>query len=321
MSVLLNQVRDVMRIRHYSYQTEKIYIYWIKRYILFHNVTHPLEMGAKEVNDFLTRLAVFDQVSATTQNQAMFALLFLYKEVLRVDLPWLNDFTPAKRSERVPVVLTPEEAAAVLSNLHGVHWLMANLLYGAGLRLKECLRLRVKDLDFGYKQITVRDGKGGKDRFTILPEKLIEPLEKQLETVEIVHRRDCKAGLGKVELPSALGRKYPNASDEFKWQFIFPSHKLSRSPRTGNIGRHHVGESGLQKAVKRAMDAAKIEKKASCHTFRHSFATHLLQNGYDIRTVQDLLGHKEVTTTMIYTHVLQQNRLGVRSPVDLQRGN
>ena len=321
MSVLLNQIRSVLRTRHYSYQTEKIYVYWIKRYIFFHNLTHPVEMGAKEINHFLTHLAVEEKVSASTQNQAMFALLFLYKEVLCVDLPWLNDFTPAKRSVRVPVVLSPEEVATLLSNLSGVNWLMGNLLYGSGLRLRECLRLRVKDLDFGYKQIIVRDGKGGKDRFTILPEKLVEPLRKHLLTVKRLHDNDRKAGLGKVELPFALEKKYANAAIEFKWQFVFPSHKLSPDPRSGRIARHHTSASGLQKAVKRALEVSGIEKKASCHTLRHSFATHLLQHGYDIRTIQDVLGHKEITTTMIYTHVLQQNRLGVRSPVDFRAGN
>jgi integron integrase len=206
MSALLNSVRDIMRTRHYSYATEKTYIYWIKRYIFFHNIRHPLEMSADEVNQFLTHLAVSENVSATTQNKAIFALLFLYKEVLKVDLPWLNEFTPAKRSKRVPVVLTTEEVSAVLSNLQGVNWIMANLLYGAGLRLKECLRLRVKDLDFGYKQIVVRDGKGGKDRFTILPEKLIEPLKKQLERVKTFHENDLKIGFGKVEMPFALDK-------------------------------------------------------------------------------------------------------------------
>ena len=256
-------------------------------------------------------------MAANTQNQAMFALLFLYKEVLGTELDSLGGkFTTAKQSSRVPVVLTREEAAAVLSHLNGVNWLMANLLYGAGLRLKECLRLRVKDLDFGYKQIVVRNGKGGKDRFTILPEKLVEPLRKHLETVKTLHEHDLKAGLGAVLMPFAFDGKHSNAAREWKWQYVFPSHKISRDPRTGKTGRHHLSESGLQKAVKIGLNKAAVEKHASCHTLRHSFATHLLQNGSDIRTIQDLLGHKELTTTMIYTHVLQNNRLGVRSPVD-----
>jgi integron integrase len=318
MSALLNQVRDVMRFRRYSLQTEKTYIYWIKKYILFHGVRHPKEMGAAEVEAFLTYLAVEENVAATTQNQAMFALLFLYKEALGAPLESLGGkFTSAKRSTRVPVVLTREETAAVLSQLSGVNWIMANLLYGAGLRLKECLRLRVKDLDFGYQQIIVRDGKGGKDRFTILPEKLVEPLKKHLEIVKNLHENDLKAGLGETLLPFAFDRKNPNAAREWKWQYVFPSAKISRDPRTGKLGRHHLSESGLQKAVKIALRKAAIEKHASCHTLRHSFATHLLQNGSDIRTIQDLLGHKELTTTMIYTHVLQSNRLGVKSPVDV----
>jgi len=318
MSALLNQVRDVMRVRHYSLQTEKTYIYWMRKYIFFHDVRHPKEMGADEVGAFLTHLAVTENVAATTQNQAMFALLFLYKEVLGVELERLGGkFTSAKQSARVPVVLTREEAAAVLSHLNGVNWIMANLLYGAGLRLKECLRLRIKDLDFGYKQIIVRDGKGGKDRFTILPDKLVEPLQKHLETVKTQHASDLRAGLGAVLLPYAFDGKHSNAAREWKWQYVFPSHKISRDPRTGKLGRHHLSESGLQKAVKIGLNKAAVEKHASCHTLRHSFATHLLQNGSDIRTIQDLLGHKELTTTMIYTHVLQQNRLGVKSPVDV----
>ncbi len=318
MSALLNQVRDIIRTRHYSLQTEKTYIYWMKKYIYFHGVRHPKEMGANEVSAFLTHLAVNKNVAATTQNQAMFALLFLYKEALGVELEQLGGkFTSAKQTTRVPVVLTREEVAAVLSHLSGVNWIMANLLYGAGLRLKECLRLRVKDLDFGYKQITVRDGKGGKDRFTILPEKLAEPLQKHLASVKIQHENDLKAGLGAVLLPFAFDGKHSSAAREWKWQYVFPSPKISRDPRTGKLGRHHLSESGLQKAVKIGLNKAAVEKHASCHTLRHSFATHLLQNGSDIRTIQDLLGHKELTTTMIYTHVLQQNKLGVRSPLDV----
>ncbi len=318
MSQLLNQVREVMRTRHYSLQTEKTYIYWIKKYIFFHNVRHPKEMGEAEVSRFLTHLAVNENVSANTQNQAMFALLFLYKDVLALELDYLGGtFTTAKPSTRVPVVLTREEVTAVLANLKGVHWITANLLYGAGLRLKECLRLRVKDLDFGYKQIVVRDGKGAKDRFTILPEKLAAPLAVQLEKTKTLHENDLRAGFGKVWMPFALDRKYRGAAAEWKWQYVFPSPKISRDSRTGKFGRHHLSESGLQKSLKIALDKAGIEKAASCHTLRHSFATHLLENGQDIRTIQDLLGHKEITTTMIYTHVLQTNRLGVRSPLDI----
>ena len=318
MSALLNQVRDVMRTRHYSLQTEKTYIYWMKKYILFHNVRHPKEMGANEVGAFLTHLAVSENVAAATQNQAMFALLFLYQEVLGVELDRLGGkFTSAKQKLRVPVVLTREEVTAVLSHISGVNWIMANLLYGAGLRLKECLRLRVKDLDFGYRQITVREGKGGKDRFTILPNILVEPLQKHFEKVKQMHENDLQAGLGAVLMPYAFDGKHSNAAREWKWQYVFPSTKISRDPRSGNFGRHHLSESGLQKAVKTGLRKASVEKHASCHTLRHSFATHLLQNGSDIRTIQDLLGHKELSTTMIYTHVLQNNRLGVKSPVDV----
>lgn len=316
MSKLLDQVRAVMRTRHYSYQTEQTYLKWIRRYIFFHNVKHPAEMGKAEVEAFLSHLAVESNVSASTQNQALFALLFLYKEVLKTDLPWLDEFTPAKKSSRVPVVLTKEEVKLIVEHLIGTNWLIANLLYGAGLRLHEALRLRVKDLDFGFKQIVVRDGKGGKDRFTVLPKKLIEPLQKQLQYARKLHEQDLRRGLGKVNLPLALARKYPNAAAEWAWQFVFPSKSLSVDPRTGATGRQHVSASALQKVFKAALVKSRIAKNASPHTLRHSFATHLLQDGYDIRTVQELLGHKEVSTTMIYTHVLQNNRLGVRSPVD-----
>ena len=317
MSKLLDEVRGVMRVRHYSYQTEKTYIHWIKQYIFFHKVTHPKEMGATEVEAFLTHLAVERMVAASTQNQALAALLFLYREVLRIDLPWLEKFTPAKRSSHVPVVLTKDEARTILGELKGVNWLIANLLYGSGLRLSEALRLRVKNLDFGFKQIVVRDGKGGKDRFTIMPTKLIEPLQKQLLSAKKIHEMDLRCGIGHVEMPFALERKYPNANKEWAWQYVFPSKSLSINPRSGQRGRHHVSASNLQKVFKEALRKSRIAKNASPHTLRHSFATHLLQNGYDIRTIQDLLGHKELTTTMIYTHVLQQHRLGVRSPVDV----
>ncbi len=317
MSELLDNVRNVMRVRHYSYQTEKTYIHWIKQYIYFHKITHPKDMGAAEVEAFLTHLAVERTVAASTQNQALAALLFLYKEVLKVDLPWLEEFTPAKKSERVPVVLTKEEAKLIIEQFSGTNWLIANLLYGSGLRLIEALRLRVKDLDFGYRQITVRDGKGGKDRFTVMPTKLIEPLQKQLETSKKLHELDLRHGLGRVEMPFALARKYPNAESEWIWQYVFPSKSLSKHPRTGATGRHHVSPSSLQKQFKEIMRKSRIPKNASPHTLRHSFATHLLQDGYDIRTIQELLGHKELTTTMIYTHVLNQHRLGVRSPADV----
>lgn len=316
MSKLLDQTRAVMRMRHYSYKTEKIYIYWMKQYFYFHKLRHPLEMGAAEVEAFLTHLAVNQTVAASTQNQALCALLFLYREVLQVDLPWLKNFTPAKKPQRLPVVLTKEEVNLILARLSGVNWIIANLLYGSGLRLIEALRLRVKDLDFEYKQVTVRDGKGAKDRVTVLPEKLLEPLQKQLLVAQAIHEQDLKIGLGRVEMPFALARKYPNAETEWKWQYVFPSKSLSKNPRTGAPGRHHLSEASLQKPFRQVVIATKIEKMASPHTLRHSFATHLLQNGYDIRTIQELLGHKELTTTMIYTHVMLSNRLGVRSPAD-----
>ena len=273
-------------------------------------------MGAAEIEAFLSHLAVARNVSASTQNQALAALLFLYREVLGVELPWLDKFSPAKKPSRVPVVLTKEEVKTILKNLSGANWLIANLLYGAGLRLQEALRLRVKDLDFGFRQIVVRDGKGAKDRFTVLPTVLIEPLKHQLEAARKLHDEDLRRGLGRVHLPFALARKYPNAQGEWIWQYVFPSKSLSVDPRSGETGRQHVSPSSLQKPFKAALYKSRVAKNASPHTLRHSFATHLLQDGYDIRTIQDLLGHKELTTTMIYTHVLQNNRLGVRSPAD-----
>jgi len=316
MSKLLDQVRALLRTHHYSYRTEKTYIEWILQYIRFHGIKHPAEMGAAEVEAFLSHLAVERAVSASTQNQALAALLFLYKKVLNTDFPWLEKFTPAKKSSRVPVVLTKDEVKLIINQFRGTNWLIANLLYGSGLRLQEALRLRVKDLDFGFRQIVVRDGKGGKDRFTVLPTKLVEPLQKQLSAVQNLHEQDLRKGLGKVYLPFALARKYPKAETEWAWQYVFPSKSLSRDPRTGAIGRQHFSASSLQKSFKEALRKSRIPKNASPHTLRHSFATHLLQDGYDIRTIQDLLGHKEISTTMIYTHVLQNNRLGVRSPVD-----
>ena len=317
MSKLLDRVRAVLRTRHYSFRTEKTYIEWILQYIRFHNIKHPNEMGAAEIEAFLTYLAVERSVAASTQNQALAALLFLYREVLGVDLPWLEKFTPAKKSKHLPVVLTKDEVKKILGHLKGTNWLIANLLYGAGLRLQEALRLRVKDLDFGFRQIVVRDGKGAKDRFTVLPTTLIEPLQGQLKTAEKLHEHDLRLGLGKVYMPFALSRKYSKAATEWGWQYVFPSKSLSTDPRSGAIARQHVSPSSLQKVFKEAVRKSRISKNASPHSLRHSFATHLLQDGYDIRTIQDLLGHKELTTTMIYTHVLNQNRLGVRSPADV----
>lgn len=316
MPKLLDRVRSLMRTRHYSYETEKRYVYWIRHYIGFHNIRNPVEMGATEIEAFLSHLAVENRVAASTQNQALAALLFLYRDVLGVDLPWLEKFVPAKKSAHVPVVLTKEEVKQIIGELTGTNRLIANLLYGSGLRLIEALRLRVKDLDFGFKQIIVRDGKGAKDRFTVLPLQLVEPLQKQLEAARKLHEQDLRRGLGRVEMPFALERKYPNASTEWAWQYVFPSRILSVNPRSSEKGRHHVSAAGLQKPFKQAVRKSRIPKNASPHTLRHSFATHLLQDGYDIRTIQDLLGHKEISTTMIYTHVLQNNRLGVQSPLD-----
>lgn len=269
------------------------------------------------MTQFLTHLAVDRKVAASTQNQALSALLFLYREVLKRDLNGLEDIEPARRPSRLPVVLTRDEVKAVLNHISGEEWMMACLLYGAGLRLMECLRLRLKDLDFGYLQIVVRDGKGQKDRVTMLPQAMVEPLKRHLEHVRALHQQDLREGFGAVYLPDALERKYPQAAKEWGWQYVFPAKKRSIDPRSSKVRRHHYDENGLQRAVKEAVRAAGIPKPASCHSFRHSFATHLLEAGYDIRTVQELLGHKDVSTTMIYTHVMNKGGKGVRSPMDL----
>lgn len=314
---LLDQVRNAIRVKHYSYRTEESYINWIKRFIFFHNKRHPAEMGEREISQFLTHLAVNEKVSASTQNQALSAILFLYRNVLKQELAWIDDIERAKKPEKLPVVFTPDEAKAILLRLEGLTWLMASLLYGAGLRLMECVRLRVKDIDFAYNQIVLRDTKGNKDRVTMLPVSLKEPLQRHLSKVKVIHDQDLKEGFGRVYLPYALEQKYPNAAAEWGWQYVFPASKRSIDPRTGIERRHHLDESVLQRAVKQAIRKAGIAKLASCHTFRHSFATHLLENGYDIRTVQELLGHKDVRTTMIYTHVLNRGGKGVKSPIDL----
>ena len=313
---LLDLLRDAMCRKHYSYRTEQSYVHWVRRFVFFHNKRHPREMGGEEVEAFLTHLARERSVSASTQNQALAALLFLYGQVLGVRLPWMQGIERAKRPVRVPVVLTQAEVRALLSQLEGTKWLMASLLYGAGLRLRECLRLRVKDVDFGYRQIVVRDGKGGKDRVTMLPATLIEPLRNHLVRVKRRHERDLEEGYGEVELPFAIERKYPKASRDWGWQYVFPSSKLSADPRSGVIRRHHVFDSVLPRAISAAARAAGIAKPVGSHTLRHSFATHLLQGGYDIRTVQELLGHQDVSTTMVYTHVLSKGGRGVASPLD-----
>jgi len=313
---LLDQMRHVLRLKHMSIRTEEAYLSWTKRFILFHGKRHPQDMGVPEIRAFLTHLAVQDKVAASTQNGALQALLFLYRHVLRQPCPELTDLERAKRPRRVPTVLTREEAAAVLAQLTGVHRLMAGLLYGAGLRLMECLRLRVQDLDFGSHQITVRDGKGAQDRVTMLPHALAEPLQRHLSRVKLLHEEDLVEGYGDVYLPYAFACKEPHAGKSWPWQYVFPAAKRSIDPRAGIERRHHRSESTLQKAVQDAIRRAHIHKRGSCHTLRHSFATHLLENGYDIRTVQELLGHKDVRTTMIYTHVLQRGGKGVRSPLD-----
>ncbi len=313
---LMQQVRDVIRRCHYSRRTEETYVQWIKRFIHFHGTRHPRDLGEAEVTSFLNYLARDRQVAAATQNQALSALLFLYKQVLDRRLDWLDGLERAKRPARVPTVLSAAEVQRLLSQLEGTRWLMASLLYGAGLRLRECLKLRVKDVDFEYRQIIVRDGKGAKDRVTMLPGTVAEPLKAHLLKVRALHERDLASGHGDVELPDAVHAKYPRAPYQWGWKFVFPSHKLSVDPATGVIRRHHVYENYLIRAVKTAARAAGIVKHVSCHTLRHSFATHLLENGYDIRTVQELLGHASVETTMIYTHVMNKGGRGVGSPLD-----
>ncbi|MDQ2695160.1 MAG: integron integrase [Pseudomonadota bacterium] len=313
---LLDRVRDAIRRKHYSIRTEHAYLAWIRRFILFHQKRHPADMGKPEIEAFLTHLAVRGNVAASTQNQALCAILFLYKEVLDTPVEWLDGVTRARKPARLPVVLTPDEVRAILARLDGSRWLMAALLYGSGLRLMECLRLRVKDLEFSRREITVRDGKGQRDRVTMLPASLIEPLQRHLHRVKALHEQDLAEGFGAVYLPFALERKYPNAPREWSWQYVFPACKRSVDPRSGIERRHHLAETVLQHAIKQAVRDAGIAKPASCHTFRHSFATHLLEKGYDIRTVQELLGHRDVRTTMIYTHVLNRGGRGVRSPLD-----
>jgi len=349
---LLDQVREALRVRHYSRRTEKTYSEWIRRYIYpvtpdspklkfgdewytqypilrkgmswkvgcngvyFHNLRHPKEMAEPEINAFLSHLATRKKVSASTQNQALCALLFLYRHVLGREVGDLGDVIRARRQKNLPVVMTREEVKTVLDRLHGYKWFIASLLYGSGLRLMECLRLRVKDIDFSRNEITIRQGKGGKDRITMLPESLKAPLQEHLKKVKRVHEKDLAEGWGRVQMPHALDRKYPNAPQEWRWQWVFPQENRWTNLRTREQGRHHTDESLVQKAVRDAVARAGLTKRATCHTFRHSFATHLIEGGYDIRTVQELLGHKDVKTTMIYTHVLNRGPSGVRSPMD-----
>ena len=314
---LLDQVRERIRVKHYSLRTEQAYVGWIKRYILFHDKRHPRDMGKVEVEAFLGALAVERNVSAATQTQALSALLFLYREVLGIELPWLDDLVRAKKPRRLPSVLTRSEVSALLGAMDDPDVVLpARLLYGGGLRLLECLRLRVKDVEVSRREILVRDGKGQKDRVTMLPESLVPQMQVQMETVRQLHAGDLANGHGEVWLPDALSVKYPGAARAPGWQYMFPAAGFSRDPRSGAVRRHHLDERRVQRAVKKAAEVAGIVKMVSPHTFRHSFATHLLESGYDIRTVQELLGHADVKTTMIYTHVLNRGGRGVVSPLD-----
>ena len=315
---LLDQVRDRIRALHYSVRTEEAYVNWIKRFIVYHNKRHPNEMGSAEVEAFLTNLAVARNVSASTQNQAMAAVLFLYKEVLGVDLAWLDSVTRARRPRRLPVVLSKPELQSLLVRLPsgGDVSLVVRLLYGTGMRILEGLRLRVKDVDLGRREIVIREGKGNKDRVTVLPASLVEPLRLHLEWRRGVYAQDLNDGRADVHLPNALADKYPKASQEWAWQYVFVAKRFSKDPRSGAVRRHHLDEQAIQRAVRRAATAAGLSKPVTPHTLRHCFATHLLESGYDIRTVQDLLGHQDVSTTMIYTHVLNRGGRGVVSPLD-----
>jgi integron integrase len=313
---LLDQLRDAIRVKGYSIRTEIAYVEWVRRYILFHNKNHPQDMGEPEIETFLTYLAVDQDVAASTQNQALCALLFLYKNVLRKPLDHnIIDAVRAKRPERAPTVLTKNETQNLLIHITGTLGIMARLMYGSGMRILECVRLRVKDIDFGHSQITIRNGKGFKDRITILPKNLTDPLQNHLVRINNQHQNDLKKGLGSVYLPNALDRKL-GCSRDWRWQYIFPANRISTDPRTGIERRHHASTSALQRAIKQAANFAHIEKRVTSHTLRHSFATHLLEDGYDIRTVQELLGHKDVKTTMIYTHVLNRGPMAVKSPLD-----
>jgi len=319
-SKLLGAMRDLIRRKHYSIRTEQAYLEWAKRYILFHAKRHPQEMGEAQIVAFLNHLAVDRQVAAATQNQALNALVFLYRQVLGREELALDDITRAKRPERLPTVFDRSEVERLFRHMEDTPKLVAALLYGAGLRLLEGLRLRIQDVEFERNQILVRTGKGAKDRVTLLPPNLVQPIRDQMALAKQLHAKDLAAGLGEVYLPYALARKYPNAPRQWGWQYLFPAGNTAVDPRSGKIRRHHLGESGVQRAVKKAVRAAGIHKHGSCHTLRHSFATHLLEDGYDIRTVQELLGHSDVRTTMIYTHVMNKGPLGVKSPLSRLTG-
>jgi len=314
---LLDQVRNRIRCKHYSIRTEQAYIEWIRKFIFYHGKRHPVEMGENEISAFLTYLAVKRKVAASTQNQALSAIVFLYREVIQRELGEFENLVRAKRPSRLPVVFTPKEMKNILIQLEGNNWLMGHLLYGAGLRIMECVRLRVKDVDFDYKQVIIRNGKGNVDRVTMLPNIITNNLKLHLEKVNLIHDRDLKEGFGAVYMPYALERKYKNANRSWVWQYVFPASRRSVDPRAGIERRHHISETVIQRAIKTAIRNAGITKAGSCHTLRHSFATHLLESGYDIRTVQELLGHKDVSTTMIYTHVLNRGGKGVKSPGDM----
>jgi len=313
---LLDQLREALRARHYGWRTERTYCLWVKRFIIDHHVRHPVEMAEPEINAFLTHLAVNQSVSASTQNQALSALLFLYRNVLGREIGDLGEVIRARKPRRLPVVMTREEVKAVLGHLQGDKWLMGMVMYGAGLRLMECLRLRVQDIDFSRNEILVRDGKGAKDRITMLPDSVKAALQDHLKKVKAIHEKDLDEGWGRAGLPDALERKYRNASKEWRWHWIFPQENRWKNHITGEQGRHHVDESILQKTFRNAVAKTGFSKRATCHTLRHSFATHLLESGYDIRTVQELLGHNDVRTKMIYTHVLNRGGKGVKSPAD-----
>lgn len=313
---LLDDVRREIRRRHYRGRTEEAYVSWIKRFIKHFGYRHPSESGAREVEAFLSSLALGQNVATSTQNQAMGAILFLYRDVLGVGLDWIDNVARAKKPKRLPVVLARREVQLILAHLHGPKWIAAMLMYSAGLRLLECLQLRIKDVDFDRRQITVREGKGNKDRVTVLPAAIENPLKHHLDDVGRQHEVDLKKGGGYVRLPGALARKYPGANREWGWQWVFPAHRQFRDLETGNLYRHHLYETVIQRAVKEASALAGIPKPVTCHTFRHSFATHLLEDGYDIRTIQELLGHRDISTTMIYTHVLNRGGRGVKSPAD-----